>query len=31
LRWKDIAAYALWHRSMRLNRPSPIVKNDIWD
>jgi hypothetical protein len=31
LRWQDIAAYALWHRAMRLNRLSPVVKNDIWD
>ena len=31
LRWQDIAAYALWHRAMRLNKPSQVVKNDIWD
>lgn len=31
LRWRDIAAYARWHRAMRLNRPAPVVKNDIWD
>jgi len=31
LRWQDIVAYARWHRSMRLNVPSHVVKNDIWD
>jgi hypothetical protein len=31
LRWQDIVAYARWHRAMRLNRPAPVVKNDIWD
>jgi hypothetical protein len=31
VRWQDIAAYARWHRAMRLNTPSPVVKNDIWD
>jgi hypothetical protein len=31
LRWQDIAAYARWHRAMRLNISSPVVKNDIWD
>ncbi|MBM3804660.1 MAG: hypothetical protein FJW26_20390 [Acidimicrobiia bacterium] len=31
LRWHDVAAYARWHRAMRLNQSSPVVKNDIWD
>jgi hypothetical protein len=31
LRWQDVAAYARWHRAMRLDRRTPIVKNDIWD
>ncbi len=31
LRWRDIEAYAHWHRSMRLNTPTPIVKDDIWE
>jgi hypothetical protein len=31
LRWQDIVAYARWHRAMRLNRSTPVVKNDIWD
>ncbi|MCI0421638.1 MAG: hypothetical protein L0387_23890 [Acidobacteria bacterium] len=31
LRWQDVVAYARWHRAMRLHRPAPIAKNDIWD
>ena len=31
LRWQDIVAYARWHRAMRLNTSSHVVKNDIWD
>jgi hypothetical protein len=31
LRWKDIAAYARWHRAMRLDHATAVVKNDIWD
>ena len=30
LRWRDIAAYARWHRSMRINAAMPVVKDDIW-
>lgn len=25
LRWHDVAAYARWHRAMRLSRPMPVV------
>jgi hypothetical protein len=31
LRWNDVAAYAHWHRAMRLNVPSRISKRDIWE
>ena len=31
LRWRDVAAYARWHRAMRLNISNPVVKDDIWE
>lgn len=31
LRWRDIMAYARWHRSMRLKTSMQVVKNDIWE
>jgi hypothetical protein len=31
LRWHDIAAYARWHRAMRLNISNPVAKDDIWE
>ncbi len=31
LRWRDIVAYALWCRAMRLNVSSPVMKHDIWE
>jgi hypothetical protein len=31
LRSRDIAAYARWHRAMRLNVPSRVMKHDIWE
>ena len=30
LRWRDLVAYARWHRTMRLNVSTPVVKHDIW-
>ena len=31
LRWHDVAAYARWHRAMRLKTSTPVVKDDIWE
>ena len=30
-KWRDVAAYARWHRSMRLRVTEPVVKHDIWE
>jgi hypothetical protein len=31
LRWRDVVAYARWHRAMRLHTSRPVVQNDIWE
>jgi len=31
IRWRDVRAYAHWHRAMRLKTPTPVVKTDIWE
>jgi hypothetical protein len=31
LRWQDVTAYACWHRAMRLNVSSRVLKDDIWE
>ena len=31
LRWRDVAAYVRWPRSMPLRVTEPVVKHDIWE